>query len=49
MLRIEEGAVVSIDNENGKLNIHPDLVAVRHVHEGSRLLTSVAPFETPLL
>ena len=23
MLRIEEGTVVSVDNENGKLNIHP--------------------------
>jgi hypothetical protein len=23
MLRIDEGSVVSLDNENGKLNIHP--------------------------
>jgi hypothetical protein len=23
ILRIEEGSVVSVDNENGKLNIHP--------------------------
>jgi hypothetical protein len=23
MLRIEEGSLVSVDNENGKLNIHP--------------------------
>ena len=23
MLRIEEGSVVSVDNENGKFNIHP--------------------------